>query len=186
MQLQRRDTVGDDDAALGRQALGDVGQEFIAVVLVALRQRKAQVARCDEAVVGQRELAAVFFAHLQLGQVDGHGFEQDDGRWHLGLVGGFEHDVVVVGDGGFSDAEFDADGLVAQVNVLADGDAWAHEDAPGFVGMARAAGAPDVAAWRNAVELGAAWPCASTRRKRSASCAAARPRLPMRICSLML
>ena len=38
MQLGSCDPVGDDDALLGSQGLGDIGQEFVLVVLVRLRR----------------------------------------------------------------------------------------------------------------------------------------------------
>ena len=71
MQLGSCDPVGDDDALLGGQGLGDVGQEFVLVVLVRLRRFEDHAVRPDEAVVSEGELAGEFLAHLQVGQVDG-------------------------------------------------------------------------------------------------------------------
>lgn len=118
-------------------------------MLVAGRQGVFEVVCAHQAVVGQGELAGDLFALLHGGQADAHGLEQHDGGGHHGLVGGLQHDVVFVADGGLGDAEFDADELVVEEDAFVGGQARVHGDAARCVQVVGGAGAPAVVAGRD-------------------------------------
>lgn len=147
------DSIGNHHTAFRSKLLGHISKELIPVIGIRLGKNKIQFVSPDQPVVAEREFPRQLFPHLHIGQIDAHGLHQHHRRRYLGLVGGFQCDVVFVRDGRFRDAELNADELAVQKNPLVGGQACVNLDATAGIGVLRRAGSPAVVARRQIWQL---------------------------------